>query len=250
MLLMVGLASGARADLLVLRTAAQDGLLAKFDISNKDRPGICLEIISALQQADPELRFTGLATSMATARVEHELRKGGIDVFLGLLKTPERLRDFRFVEPALFMQSSVVAVRADDPVDVKTFDDIRRLGADGIIMSTQGTAHIAFLKAQPGLLIDDGALNSEANLNKLVLGRGRFFYQGDLNIAFDIAQYGFTDRVRVLPAVFRREGQYLVFARSVSDAVVLRVQKALEKLERSGQLHAIYQRYAPDFSNP
>lgn len=235
----------AHGGLLVLRTASQEGLRAKFDIGNRQRGGICIEIIAALERIDPELRFTGLATTMGTARIEQELQRGSIDIFFGFLKTPEREQRFRFVEAPLFWQGSRLAVRADDRVAVSSFDDIRRLGPAGVVLATQGTAHIPFLRAQPGLLIDDGARSSEANLSKLLLGRGRFFYQGDLNLAFDIVQYGYRDKVRILPGVFRREAQYAVFGRGVPDSAVVRVQQALEKLRRSGELDAIYQRYTP-----
>lgn len=236
----------ARAELLVLRTASQEGLLAKFDIGNKQRPGICIEIIEALQRVDPELRFTGLATSMSTARLEYELQQGSIDIFFGFLKTPERSRLFRFIEPALFHQRSMVAVRADDKIEVRSFDDIRRLGAAGVILATQGTAHVPYLKAQGGLQIDDGARASDANLNKLLLGRGRFFYQGDLNLLFDIHHYGFKGKVRVLPAVFRREGQYAAVSATVPAAAIERLRRALDVLQSSGELDAIYRRYAPE----
>lgn len=238
------------AGLLVLRTASQEGLRAKFDMGNRQRNGICVEIMAALERIDPELRFTGLATTMGTARIEQELQRGSLDVFFGFLKTPEREQRYRFVEPPLFWQSSRLAVRADDRVVVSSFDDIRRLGPAGVILATQGTAHIPFLKAQQGLLIDDGARSSEANLSKLLLGRGRFFYQGDLNLAFDILQYGYGDKVRILPVVFRREAQYAVFGQGVPESAIARVRQGLEQLQRSGELDAIYQRYAPVARSP
>lgn len=245
LLVLVCVSGPVQAGLVVLRTASQEGLRAKFDIGSRERPGVCIEIMQALQRLDPELHFTGIADSMSTARVEKELETGRLDVFFGFLKTPERLRRFQFADPPLFMQSSRVAVRSDDPVRVMSFDDIRALGLNGVILATQGTAHVSFLNKQGGLIVDDGARTSDANLRKLVMGRGRFYYQGDLNLGFDIQAYGYAGRVRMLPVTFNHEGQYVVFSRRVSAVVVARVARGLQELERRGELQAIYRRYAP-----
>lgn len=238
------------AGVLSLRTATQDGLLAKFDPASRERPGICLEIIYALQRVDPTLRFTGLARSMSTTRIEQEMQQGTLDVFFGFLKTPARERHFRFIDPPLFFQHSRVAVRAGDRVQIASLADIAALGRDGVVLATQGTAHVPYLRAVTGLRVDDGALSSHANLQKLLLGRGRFFYQGDLNLASDIRRYQLSDKVRILPLSFRREAQYVAFSRQVPPEAVARVERALQALQRSGELDAIFRRYAPTIAAP
>lgn len=240
----------ARAELLVLRTAAQDGLLAKFDAGNQERPGICVEIMYALQRIDPALRFTGFALNMPTARIEDELHNGNLDIFFGFLRTPAREQRYHFIEPALFAQKSRVAVRKDDAVRIGSLADVVRLGRQGVILTTQGTAHVGFLRQTPGLLVDDGARSSQANLQKLLQGRGRFYYQGDLNLVSDIRRYQMQEQVRLLPVVFRAEAQYVVFSRRVPPSAIERVRRALNTLWQSGELARIYQRYAPDLASP
>jgi ABC-type amino acid transport substrate-binding protein len=139
-----------------------------------------------------------------------------------------------------------VAVRADDAVKVSTFDDIRKLpGADNGIITTQGTAYVAFLEQQGGLKVDASSKDNSANLQKLLLNRGRFFYQAESSLAEYIANDKLEGKFKILPAVFKEEGQHFVMAKGTPAATVEKLHAALEKLAKQGELAKIYAKYVP-----
>lgn len=236
--------AGAAAAGDVLRTAAQAGMALKFNVGGDGPPGFCVDYIQALQRADPGLLFSGLDEALPMPRIESDLATERIDLFFALLKTRERLARFRFVEaPALYNVRHQVAVRADDGVDVRNFDDIRALGIHGVILATRATGYPSFLAEQPGLRVDDGAMDNARNLRKLMSGRGRFFYQSDATLRHVIEAEGLQGRVRILPAVFHADAELLAHAPGLAPERLARIVAAMRALELNGaaaRLRAAY----------
>lgn len=237
-LLTLPLALGVRhagADEVLLRTVAQAGMNLKFNTGSDGPPGFCFDYIHALQRVDAGLRFSGLEGALPLPRIESDLAAERIDLFFGLLKTRERVARFRFIDaPALYQVRHQVAVRADDGIEVRGFDDIRALGAQGVILATRSTGCLSFLAAQPGLHIDAGAMDDARNLRKLVGGRGRFFYQTDATLRHVIEAEGLQGRVRILPAVFHDDAQLLAHAPGLAPERLARVVAAMRALELQG----------------
>jgi glutamate/aspartate transport system substrate-binding protein len=143
-----------------LRTVSQEANTLKFDQSNKQKPGLSIDVMHALERIDPDLHFMGLENTYPTKRIESALGQNELDVFFGLLKSPERERHMRFIEsPVLYQQRDQIAVNSDDSVNVAGFDDIRRLKTNGVIGVPQGSAYIDYLKKQSGLIVDDGTVS-------------------------------------------------------------------------------------------
>lgn len=230
---------------LVIRTTMQDNNTLKFDPKNAQLPGVCIEIMRAVEKADPEIKFTGLDASTPLLRVQAELTNGGLDGFCGLLKTPERAAQFNFIDTVLYSIKHKVAVRADDTVAVNNFDDIRKLGTDNAIIATFGQAYAVFLEAQGGLVIDAGGKDNSVNLKKLLAGRGRFFYSAESNLIEYIANDKLESKVKILPAVFKEENQYFVVAKSLPAAQSEKLHQALQKVAQSGEIARIYKKYVP-----
>lgn len=231
---------------LEVRTISQEGFSAKFNPENEQRPGIMIEIFRAIERIDPGVKFVGYKAKGSTVRVEEELQTGEIDVFFGLAKTSLRAARYHFVEPPLYTTHSVLAVRADDPVQIMSWDDVRALSENGIVLVVRGTSHAQYLWTQGGLLIDDQAVTTPANLRKLLAGRGRFFFGSDINVAEEIEALSVAAQVRILPVRFWETGIYAVFSRKASPAMVKRISDAIRKLDRSGELKKIRARYFMD----
>lgn len=240
----LALASGVATAGEMLRTVAQAGMSLKFNLGGDGPPGFCVDYIRALQRMDTGLQFNGLDEALPLMRIESDLAAERIDLFFALLKTRERAARFRFVDaPALYNVRHQVAVRADDPIDVRGFDDIRALGADGVVLATRGSAYQSFLAEQPGLIVDAGAAEPAQNLRKLIGGRGRFFYQADATLRHVIEVEGLQGRVRILPAVFRADSQLLAHAPGLAPERLARVVAAMRALEGNGmaaRLRAAY----------
>jgi glutamate/aspartate transport system substrate-binding protein len=228
-----------------LRTCSQSDLPLKFDLGNPARPGICVEIIQALQRLDPGLQFLGLERDLPLKRVAQELANHELDLFFSMIDTPQRLRlgvDF-LDEPVLYESRHQVAVRADDPIQVRSLRDIAALGDQGVVLVTYGTAYAEYLKDQPGLQLSHLTLSNHKNLEMLLRGRGRFFYHAGSTLRSQIALDGLEDRVRVLPAVFKVDAQRLAFSPRLVPGARQRVVSALRQLEQRGELQALRERY-------
>jgi polar amino acid transport system substrate-binding protein len=232
------------ANIAPLRTMCQSGYPSKFNPDSKEKPGVAIEMTHALERLDKGIRVTGYENCAATARMFSELEKSQIDVLFAVARNPEREAQGVFINPPLYRTYQKLVVRADDKVNVKDLDDVRKLGKEGVILVASGSAQARFLKAEgEGLHIEDGSSSNEQNLSKLVAGRGRFFYSSDMGIGHDVASLKLADKVRVLPPVFQPEDVYVIFSKKTPKTVIARIQAALEKLKKSGELDRIHARY-------
>ncbi len=233
------------AQSLQVRTIAQEGYRGKFNLDNSARPGICVEIIRAIERVDPQIRFSGLDRRASMARIEADLASGELDVAWGLIKNERRMASFILSDTALYQSAQVLVVRADDPIQINNWDDVRKQEQDGLVITAARSAQLEYLRRVGGLLVDDSSNSSVANLRKLVAGRGRFLFGTDFNMVEDIAAQGFESRLRILPVRFQVGGMYAVFSKKARPEIVERLNLALKKLEASGELKKIRARYLP-----
>lgn len=228
-----------------LRTCSQAELPLKFALHNERRPGICIEIIHALQKLDPGLQFLGLERALPLKRVALELASDQLDLFFSMIDTPNRISlgvDF-LNEPMLYESRHQIAVRADDQVAVNSFADIARLGDAGVVLVTHGTAYAEHLQNVPGLRVSRLALGNAQNLRMLLAGRGRFFYHAGSTLRSHIEAEGLQERVRILPTVFKVDAQRVAFSPRLAPEVRARLVAGLRQLDRSGELQRLRERY-------
>ena len=236
----------ATAQGIVVRTAAQDNNTLKYDFQHPPKPGICVEVMRAMEALVPGLSFDGLDKPRSLARIENELAEGQIDVFCALIKTPARSARFQFIDVPVYTVRHKIAVRADDPVDIRSLDEIRKLGANGVIIVSRGTAHEDLLRAQTGLLLDASTRDTNVNLRKLLHQRGRFFYHTENALRHYIEAEGLDGKIRLLPTVFKEEGLYFAASRMLHPATAAQLKSALARLAERGQLQKIYASYRED----
>lgn len=232
---------------LVLRTAAEAGAPHKFARPGEQPAGFCIDYARELASHDPGLQCEGLEQYLPVLRIERELAAGSMDVFFGLLKTAARLERFRFIDqPPLYISRHRAAVRAQDrEADaVRSLDDIRALGDQGVVLATRGTAYTSYLLRQPGLKVDDGATDHVQNLRKLLKGRGRFFYQSEGMIRQLIQAEGLQDEVRMLPTVFAAEPLLVACSPTLDAARLARLTAAMNALESDGSAARLRLAYA------
>lgn len=228
------------ADIIELRTAAQQSTAPKFVPADGGAAGLCVDIHRAIEKADPGLRITGDQQWRPLPRLEAELRGGTLDIGCGLMRNREREADLAYAEPALFAVSYHLVARADDPVEVQTWDDVRNLGDKGAILAIHGFGQVARLKELGGLTIDAGAGDASINLRKLLAGRGRFYYHRSPGIAAEIRKAGLEGKVRVLPAMMDSQRFYMVAGRHVPGSTLARLNRVLAHLDASGELKRLF----------
>lgn len=226
-----------------LRTAAQDNNTLKYDLKSPARPGICVEVLRAIEASDAELKFTGSDQPMSLRRIEYLLAEGQLDVFCALIRSPARESRMVFIEVPVYTVRHRIAVRAEDGVNVQTLDELRRLGPEVSVIVNKSTAHEDLLRSAGGLQIDASSPDTSVNLKKLVAQRGRFYYHTENALLRYIEDNGLESKVRLLPTVFKSEPLYLVCSPKLSGALRQRLHQALDKLARRGELERIYANY-------
>ena len=230
---------------LEVKVSAQAGSKPKYDPSNKDRPGVCLEIYNAMEKADPDLKFVGKDALTPLKRVEEQLSNNEIDIFLGLVKTEARAKIFDYIVP-LYETKVKMIVNTDDNVSVASFDDIKKLGDQGIVSVVQGQVYEAFVKKQEGVLLDNSGTDISANMRKLALKRVRFHYNTSLNFSEVESNPEFKGKFKMLPHVFNTENQHMVASKKIAPETLKKVLAAFEKIKASGELDKINKKYLPE----
>lgn len=227
------------AQTLTINTLAQD-FPPKYFMENNRMKGYSIDIIKALEEVDPLLKFKGQQSFASIPRIESDLKSGKSDAFVGIFKTAEREAKFLFIDIPLHEFAFLMAVRADDTIDIKSLDDIKKLPSNNTILTLLGTKLATYLQEKKGFNVDAGAINFSSNIDKLIKGRGRFL------LSTDVSFYNLPNRkeIRILPVVFNREPQYIMLSKKISVEKKERLTKALKKLHESGKLKTIFKHYA------
>ena len=226
-----------------IRTAAQEGSEPKYVANGNAVTGVCVDIMRAIERVAPEIKFTGDQRWMPLTRIEPSVQSGDLDAACGLVKNKEREGKYTYVEPELFPVKYQVAVRVDDSVQVAGWDDIRKLGDKGIVLSISGSGINKKVQDLGGITLDTQAKTPAQNLEKLQNGRGRFFLFRSPGFNADIRQAGYKSKVKILPAVLDSTNFYLVLGKHVKKDAADKIQKAVADLSKSGELSKIVDRW-------
>lgn len=150
-------------------------------------------------------------------------------------RTPEREPHFKWIGP-IGEAEWVLMGRADRRFDLRTLDDARayRVG------TYNGDARDQFLRAR-GFNVDP-APNDLINPKKLMMGRIDLWAASIRRGSVTLDRLGYTGKV-VPVLVFSKIRVYLACNRAVPDALVARMNDALETMERDGTTRSIQHRY-------
>ena len=229
-----------------IRVAAQENSAPKFVALRRGNhlevDGLCVGIMRAIERKVPEYRFVIDPDPQSLARIEAGLATGKLDAACGLLRTRERENMLHYIEPPLLALNFYIAVRADDEIDVRDWNDIRQLGDEGLVLGDLACAPV--LRKVDGLLTDFSARDPKTNIQKLLAGRGRFFFYRSPGIENAIRAAGAQDKVRILPAVMARPSLYMVLSKSVPPGTADKIHKALSGLKANGELGRLLEEWS------
>jgi len=235
------LALTAQAQDLTLRTVQQAGSLVKYDPASPLKPGLCLDILRAVERVDPGLRFTGLRNVVPLKRVERLLADGEVDVFFCLLRSPDRERQWRFLPVPLYGIRQVVVLRADDPRPFDSLADLARASLTRPVLVARGTILMRRLDAAN---VQINEVNSEREaLQMLMMGRTDAVYGQDINLLRHIREAGLDGKLRLGRNSFGDELHYVAVRSGLPAAQQERLTQALRKLERDGVLKQLADQY-------
>ncbi|MFC7518860.1 substrate-binding periplasmic protein [Herbaspirillum sp. GCM10030257] len=230
-----------------IRTAAQYNTEPKFVVMSNGRNaqvvGLCIDIHRALERTDRTLSFTGDQNVLPASRVEASLVSGVLEAACGFSRTPRREAKLFFLDPPLFSVNYYLAVRANDPIFIRNWDDVRSLGKDGTVLVSHGFAPASRLRESEYIDVDSGGTSTESNLKKLMAGRGRFYYHRSPGIEAEISRFGLDARIKVLPTVMDSQQFYLVLGPFVAEETRQKIERALGILSANGELTDIKRKW-------
>ena len=224
-----------------VRTAAQSGTEPKFQVDPRSGTigGICIDIMRAIERVDSSLKFSGQQTWQPLTRIYSAMDHGTQDASCGLSHSPERDKKYVFVGPTLFTIRYHLIARLDDPVSVASWDDVRKLAPDGVVLANRGFAGVSVLENAGVRQIDASAASPQLNLQKLLARRGRLFFHRGPGLQAALNRTGLAAKVRILPAEMASSQLYFVVGKHVGADVTERLRGALQALEKSGELERI-----------
>jgi glutamate/aspartate transport system substrate-binding protein len=206
--------------------------------------GLCIDILRAIERVDPTLKFIGDQTWQPLPRIEAGLGNGQLDAVCALLPEGPREVKYTFIEPPVMVVNFYLVARADDDVQIANWDDVRRLGKQGVILAVHGIGILRKLREEGGLQIDAGAYTAKGNLGKLLAGRGRFYYRRSPGLETEIRTAGMTGKVKILPAIMQSEQWYMVLSKTVPADTADRIRQAIGTLKTRGELEQIQKKWA------
>ncbi|WP_171014157.1 ABC transporter substrate-binding protein [Chitinivorax sp. B] len=221
--------------------AAQLESEPKYVATGNTIGGICVDIMRAVEQSDPSLRFVGDQRWLSLGRIEAGVYSGSLDAACGMVKNATRVNRFQFPSLPIYQVRYHLVVRSHDPIEIHSWEDVRALGQQGIVLVNLGSGPIGRLEAIGGLLLDTAGNTTDTNLRKLEAGRGRFFYYRSPGLKSALAPY--SGKFRILPTVMDATPFYFFFGKHVAPEVVHRFSNALGQLEQSGVLTQIVDRW-------
>jgi polar amino acid transport system substrate-binding protein len=132
---------------------------------------------------------------------------------------------------------------------VSDWNDVRKLGSDGIVLAIHGFGIVKLLEAMGGLRIDASAYTSQANLEKLLAHRGRFYIHRSPGIKAEIQRAGMEKKIKILPARIAKQEFYMATSKKLAADDFKKLSAALALLGQRGELAALFAKYQ-DESQP
>lgn len=223
-----------------LRTEYQESF-PKYIRRGAEFSGLCIDILHAIEgesglrigAADPE--FTPFK------RIQRHLENGEIDLFVGMKKTDARADQYVFLEHPIYTVVSMIATRNGHDTRIRKVEDL----FGRTVMVPDGAATAGEIRAlYPAIRVDEGA-DIFGCLNKLLQARHEYVIYHDIGLYGAIREMGLQDEITVLPLILDRYDHYVAVSKHIPAETRQRLEDALERLDKQGQLHAIQTRYAP-----
>lgn len=213
-----------------------------FSLKAGKASGVCPEIYDALERVNPEIRIRGAEKLLSLSINERALETGANAINCGMGKSPHRDPFVRYVE-LVTTTTMQVAVRRDDPIQtIRDLDELAQLSQKDPVIVRRATVFADRLKAR-GVVTDDSSADNAANLNKLLAGRGRFYYNIDYLFAAQMREGAMAEKVRILPTAMEKQSVYLVVSSKVDPSVDAKISAAFATLRKRGEIDAIFKRY-------
>tara|TARA_B110001454_G_scaffold219191_1_gene251087 strand:- start:4445 stop:5113 length:669 start_codon:yes stop_codon:yes gene_type:complete len=209
--------------------------------------GLCPAFLRAIEEMEPTIKFVGMEKFIPTKRIHSSLKDGTLDAFACFAPTEERKKYIDFIEPPLFVNDVQAAVLKDSPAARVTSWDQMKTQNQWIFLATLGTPHVNFLENIPGIKIDAQSGDNINNLEKLKASRGDVFIHFGYILKGIVQKEQITDKIVILPFNIRKEKQYLALSKKVSAETKKKLENAIYRLDKKGELKKIFDKYTSNY---
>jgi ABC-type amino acid transport substrate-binding protein len=223
----------------LLRTAYQKDSPPRYFVEGGIDKGVCVDLISALNEKLAKHNIHIVPTGTYTlAEINTMMDKNELNMFVGLMKTPEREQKFVFSSVPVFGVRGQFAKLVSDPFEYTGEGSVR--GKRVCVL--RGAAINQLITKMPGIRFMEAATINEC-LKKL---RGRetdlVFYH-DLGLGWDIKAGGFAGQIALANKPFEADSQYIMFTKQMTIEVKIIVSNELLELDREGTIDKILRAY-------
>ena len=223
----------------VLTTGYQQDSPPRYFYEGGKDQGVCIDLINALNEklAKQNIRIVSSGT-YSLARINTMMEKNELNVFVGLMKTPEREQKFVFSSVPVFGVRGQFAKLASDPFEYTGEMSVRgkRVGV------LRGAAINQLITKMPDIRTVETATVHESLLKLREREVDLVFYH-DLGLGWDIKDGGFTGQIVLANKPFEADSQYIMFTKQVPQEVRAAIANALLDLDREGTIDKILKAY-------
>ncbi|OQY29092.1 MAG: hypothetical protein B6244_05125 [Candidatus Cloacimonetes bacterium 4572_55] len=205
--------------------------------------GVCYDIITELnerlrvdsikiQPKNPKGPFRPLK------RLLYDLKKGKIDMFVGLAKTADREQIYQFSTVPVYEVSSVFAKSKKDSFDFRGSISLKGKKISYLRGSKTGRE----LKKIDGI-ITQGVPKLTTALEKLGYGKVDLIFYHNMGLLFTAKKLGVLDRIDLTKTSYGIYYQYIAFNKQISSEIIEKIDEALFEMMEDGSLDRIVQDY-------
>ncbi len=242
LVLIIVLSLNLSAETVVLKSDIQDSQPKTIKQSDGTLTGLSIELMKLIEQ-NSSYKFSLSKDFVPTSRIEKNISDNVCDLHFGFGKTDEREKNYSFSSEPLYELKFLMISNKDDNVTIKTVDDVKKLGQDGVILTIYGTNTVEYLKKDLGLTVDDAAKEIHANFDKLLGKRGRFFVYNNLAVLYEMNIPKYKGKFKTQPLELKKFSHYIMYSKSTPKNVIAGIDDVIKKLKKSGEWQKITNKY-------
>ncbi|WP_460055882.1 substrate-binding periplasmic protein [Spirochaeta dissipatitropha] len=228
-----------------MRTQYQD-LPPKYFMQDGEIAGVCVELITALNE-----EFRGIQIVLAEGdvftpwtRIQNNLQQGTIDVFLGMAKTDDRLKDYIWIDVPVYTVRRVFARQRNSGFIYSGKYSLHGQRIATTRSSASAATLLDMVENPDSIYLVDQL--SQA-LQMLAAGRVDLVFFHTLGMDHEISALGLSEYLDIAPGHVDTYNHYIVMQPDTLPWVVSEVTRAMQAIRESSVHSAILQDYGLDY---
>ena len=224
----------------VLLTAYQENNPPRYFMQDDQERGICVDLLKALNQ---KLQGTSLSIDSTgwypLPRILNMMESDQLQIFIGLIRSPEREQQFQFAKTPLFEFRPIFAKIAGDPFE---YTDAASLQGKSV-GTERGSEFSRQMQEIPGVRVEE-VTAMQQNLLKLLARRIDLVYYHQIGLEWEIKAGGFTGRIALTQNAFDDvRMHYVMLSKNVPQQVIDEIDRALTAMKEDGTIDTILTAY-------